>query len=244
MKIVVTGANGNTGRRIVDLALRQGYEVAAIVRDAATVENAGRAGLSVYANSFDDEGMLVQAMRGADVVINAAGNANAGAAYTPLVQRVIRAADEVLGPGGRFWCFGGAGALDIPGAGRSTLDLPKIPAVFEAHRSNLNALHSTALDWSMLCPGPMIDAPDGKPTEGLCLSVDEWPVPRPGLTRVLPAIFTALAFKNSMPAMTIYYEDAAAVILGNLDRQGLYSCRRVGVALPQGEKRHKHYSPQ
>ncbi len=90
----------------------------------------------------------------------------------------------------------------------------------------------------------MIDAPDGKATEGLRLSADGWPVPRPGWTRVPPPIFTALAFKKSMPEMTIYYEDAAAVILGNLDRQGLYSCRRVGVALPQGKKRHKHYSPQ
>lgn len=257
MKIAVTGANGNSGRRIVDLALRQGHEVVAIVRDAATVEKADRVGLSVRANSFDDESLLAQAMQGADVVVNAAfprqdrfqgrsdramRGADVGADNAndkTLVQRVIGAAEKALGPGGRFWGFGGAGALDIPGTGKSTLDLPKIPAVFEAHRTNLNALRSTGLDWSMLCPGPMIDAPDGKATEGLRLSADEWPVPRPGWTRMLPPVFTALAFKNALPAMTIYYEDAAVVILGNLDRRGPYSCKRVGVALPRGKTRHK-----
>ena len=47
------------------------------------------------------------------------------------------------------------------------VDLPRFRKVYEAHRTNLEALRRSPLDWSMLCPGPMIAAHDGKPT-GIC----------------------------------------------------------------------------
>jgi len=243
MRIGVAGAAGNTGRRIVDLALECGHQVTAIVRDVSRIQNADRANLLVQVVSFEDEAALARAMQGLDVVINAAGNSNDGPAYAPLVQRIIRAADVALGPGGRFWLFGGAAVLDIPGTEDLTLDLPRIPRIFEAHRENPLAVRSTSLDWSMLCPGPMIDAPCSKPTDGLRLSSDTWPVPRPGVTKALPRIFTSLAFRQTMPQLTIYYEDAARVILDYLERGGPFVRKRVGIALPPGEKRHKDYVP-
>jgi hypothetical protein len=42
------------------------------------------------------------------------------------------------------------------------------------------------LDWSMLCPGPMIASENGKPTPNLRLAADEWPMARPTYTYVLP----------------------------------------------------------
>jgi hypothetical protein len=42
-----------------------------------------------------------------------------------------------------------------------------------------------------------------------------------------------------MPEMTITYEDAARVILDNLDTSGPYSKSRVGIALAKGHKLHK-----
>jgi hypothetical protein len=89
----------------------------------------------------------------------------------------------------------------------------------------------------------MIDAPDGKPTPGLRLSGDSWPVAAPALARVLPRIALSLAFRNAMPQMTIFYEDAASVILDHLDRNGPFSRKRVGVALPSGMKRTKAQIP-
>jgi hypothetical protein len=58
------------------------------------------------------------------------------------------------------------------------VDLPKVPKVFESHRANFNAVRESPLDWSMLCPVPMNASETGKPTKGLRLSVDEWPVAR------------------------------------------------------------------
>lgn len=239
MKICILGATGNSGRRLVRAALADGHGVTALVRDAGKMSGAADANLAVHSVPFDDEGRLAETMRGHDAVINAAGYVTDGPAYVELVQRIIRAASAALGEGGRFWLFGGAALLDVPGTAITTLDLPGVPKIFEAHRADYAAVRATSLDWSMLCPGPMIDAPAGVASDALVVSVEQWPVPRPGLTYVLPRIALSLAFKNAVPRMTIYYEDAAKVMLENLDRNGPLSRKRVGVALAHGETRHK-----
>ena len=100
------------------------------------------------------------------------------------------------------------------------------------------------MDWSMLCPGPMIASENGKPTGDLRLSVDEWPVTRPTYTYVLPRLALAFAFKQKVPELTISYEDAAEVILDNLSKSGRFSRRRVGVALPPGLRDYKDDLPR
>ena len=96
----------------------------------------------------------------------------------------------------------------------------------------------------MLCPGPMIASENGKPTSDLRLSVDEWPVTRPAYTYVLPRLALAFAFKQKVPELTISYEDAAEVILDNLSKNGRFSRRRVGAALPPGLRKYKDDVPR
>jgi len=96
----------------------------------------------------------------------------------------------------------------------------------------------------MLCPGPMIASENGKSTSDLRLSVDEWPVARPAYTYVLPRLALAFAFKQTVPELTISYEDAAAVILDNLSKNGRFCRRRVGVALPPGLRKYKDDVPR
>ena len=119
------------------------------------------------------------------------------------------------------------------------MDLPRIPPIYRAHRANYETVRASRLDWSILCPGPMIASPNSRATEGLTLSRDIWPLPRPAYTRLLPRIALSLVFKNNMPRLTIYYEDAAKVVLDNLDKNGRFSGSRVGIALPDGLQRHK-----
>ena len=154
-----------------------------------------------------------------------------GDRFTQLVRNVIDQTMNSLGAAGRLWQFGGAAVLDIPGTNIMAVDLPMVPKVYEAHRSNLNVLRKSSLDWSMFCPGTMIDAPNGEPTKGLRLSVDQWPVQRPSYTYLLPKAVLAFAFRQKMPELTISYEDAADVISSNLDRNGRFSRRRVHHAL-------------
>ena len=239
MKVCILGATGNSGRRLVQGAVERGHEVTAVVRNRRGLEKFENDKLVVREIDFDDEAALKGAMQGQDVVINAAGNANEPAAFTALAARIIRAADAALGPQGRLWLFAGAALLDFPGSSVMTLSLPRIPKIYMAHRVNYEAVRKTGLDWSILCPGPMIDAPDGRPTEGLVLSTESWPMPAPGYTKFLPPIAKSIAFMRIVPRITIYYEDAAKIILDHLERQGPFSRRRVGVALPDGETRRK-----
>jgi putative NADH-flavin reductase len=200
--------------------------------------------LHVAVGDISKSADLAKVMAGNDVAINAAGNVTEGATFTQLVRTVIGSTIMGLGEGGRLWMFGGAGVLNVPGTHIMAVDLPKVPRVYEAHRTNLNALQRSPLDWSMLCPGPMIASQNGKPTENLRLSVDEWPVVRPAYTYVLPRLALAFAFKQKVPELTISYEDVAEVILNNLSKNGRFSCRRVGVALPSGLRNYKYDVPR
>lgn len=243
MKLFLLGATGKAGRRILRFALERGHEVTAFVRNQnklkELVGGSPSQRLHVIVGDIDKSAELAGAMVGHDVVINAAGYVTEGDRFTRLVQKVIQQTSSSLGAGGRLWQFGGAAVLDIPGMNLKGVDLPMVPKVYQGHRINLDALTQSFLDWSMLCPGPMIEAPSGEPTKGLRLSVDEWPVQPPAYANFLPKAALAFAFKQRVPELTISYEDAADVILSNLDRKGRFSRKRVGVALPAGLRNFK-----
>ncbi len=240
MRLFLLGATGNAGRRILKFALARGHEVTAFVRDPNKFQDAMGGSLPsrlhVFAGDIGTSADLAGAIAGHDVVINAAGYVTDGERFTRLVHKVVQDTSRSLGPGGRLWQFGGAAVLDVPGTTLKGVDLPLVPKVYEAHRTNFETLTSSPLDWSMLCPGPMVDAADGKPTPSLRLSVDCWPVPPPPAAKLLPKAALAFAFKQRVPELTISYEDAAEVILSNLDRNGRFARKRVGVALPVGQR--------
>ena len=82
------------------------------------IEIVGRSlpqGLHVMVGDIEKSAELAGAMAGHDVVINAAGYVTEGDRFTRLVQNVIQQTSNSLGAGGRFWQFGGAAVLDIPG---------------------------------------------------------------------------------------------------------------------------------
>lgn len=239
MKLTIIGATGNSGLALASMALARGHSVSAYVRNDAKLADllgtqASHPNLSVHLGSISETNSLVQAMLGQDVVINAAGNATVDGDYVPMVCSVIRAADQALGKGGRFWFFGGAAALDVPGRNLRAADISLLPRRFRLHLRTLACAEATSLDWSMLCPGPMNPSDTGEPREGLRISKDCWPVDGPGSGRLFRSIRVLAAFKQSMPEMVIAYEDAAKVILDNLERGSTFSRSRVGVALPKG----------
>ncbi len=238
MKICVLGGSGQVGSRVIARALARGHEVTAPLRDPSRLPAGLGAQVRTPQLDFGSEAAIAAVVAGHDAVVNAAGYITQPD-YVPLVTRVIGAVGTGLGRGGRFWMMAGAALLDVPGTAQMTLSLPKIPALFEAHLKTYRAVRATALDWSVLCPGPMIAAPDGQPTPGLILSREVWPVPRWRWTGRLPPVVTSLNFARSVPRMTISYEDAAEVIVSHLDPDCAFSRSRVGIALPDGQVRHK-----
>lgn len=94
----------------------------------------------------------------------------------------------------------------------------------------------TDLDWSLMCPGPMIEAPHGKLMNNLRISVDEVPYEFPRWLTKLPKVALSLTMKKHLPEIIVSYEDVANIIMMNLGEKRIYSQKRVGVALPKGMK--------
>lgn len=239
MRLLIIGASGNSGLALTKMALARGHQVTAYVRSADKLQSLLGAqavpGLTIRTGTLADHAALTQAMAGQDAVINAAGNATTDPDFVPMVQSVIGLAEAALGAGGRLWLFGGAAALDVPGFPLRAADLPVIPKVYKQHVHTLACVSATALDWSMLCPGPMVPAPSGQPTEGLRVSADCWPVEGPAPGGLFQTLRILKAFKQRMPEMIVTYEDAARVILDNLTPGGAFARKRVGLALPKGQ---------
>jgi hypothetical protein len=87
-----------------------------------------------------------------------------------------------------------------------------------------------------MCPGPMIDSPTGTLTENMRISTDKMPYVFPEWLTKLPKFVLSLTMKNHLPEIIVSYEDIANIILTNLEAKGIYSQKRVGVALPKGMK--------
>ena len=158
MKIFLLGATGNSGRRILRLALQRTHEVTAFVRDKAKllslVDTPISPNLHVSVGDISKSADIAMVMAGHDVAINAAGQVTDGPAFTQLVRTVIDSTVASLGEGGRFWLFGGAAVLDVPGAHMMGVDLPKVPKVYEAHRANFNAVREKPIGLVNAVPRP------------------------------------------------------------------------------------------
>ena len=88
MKLVVLGATGGTGHRLVDQALHRGHEVVAYVRRPEAVDR--RPGLSVVGGQLTDAPALTAAMTGADAVLCAIGPTGVTDLFgSDLMQRTL-----------------------------------------------------------------------------------------------------------------------------------------------------------
>ena len=93
MKIFLLGATGNSGRRILRLALQRAHEMTAFVRDEAKllslIDRPIPPNLHVSIGDISKPADIAKVMVGHDVAINAAGQVTEGPAFTQLVRTVI-----------------------------------------------------------------------------------------------------------------------------------------------------------
>ncbi|MBO3745213.1 NAD(P)H-binding protein [Streptosporangiaceae bacterium NEAU-GS5] len=71
MRIVIFGATGPTGRRLIEQAVEAGHEVAAVTRRAGAIEP--RAGLSVVTADATDPDAVERTVAGSDAVLSSLG---------------------------------------------------------------------------------------------------------------------------------------------------------------------------
>ena len=120
MKIAIIGANGKTGVNLVNEALKQGYDVTAIVRNKEYKNDDVKV---VYKDVLE---LTKAALEGFDAVISAF------AAWTPetfpLHKKVAKhLADALSGTKTRLLVIGGAGTLYVDDKQTMVMDTPDFP---------------------------------------------------------------------------------------------------------------------
>jgi putative NADH-flavin reductase len=164
MKLLVFGAAGLTGRHVVSMALAQGHDVTAFVRESAKIAIANNR-LRVAVGSADDSQAIGQAVKGQDVAISTLG---AGQSLNPrgLIERcarVIVPALESAGVRRLIWTSGF-------GAGGTIADTPFLPRIFLAtllrsiyadKRKGEALIRRSSLEWTLVCPTSLTN---GEPT--------------------------------------------------------------------------------
>ncbi|MCW5942821.1 MAG: SDR family oxidoreductase [Fimbriimonadaceae bacterium] len=177
MNVVVFGASGRVGRKLIEEALAAGHHVRAVDRGAGALADHPEHGRfeSWWADVLDPA-MVREAMVGQDAVLGALGVRDISRPFTFLsdAMRVIVGAMERQGIR-RIVAVGNSGALDGPD-GRPVVEQRDFPAdyvhVATDHLRALRVLEASDRDWTYVCP-PMM--PSGEATGRYVLEPDRLP---------------------------------------------------------------------
>ncbi|MFO1199219.1 MAG: NAD(P)H-binding protein [Burkholderiaceae bacterium] len=240
-RLLLFGATGSLGRHVLGQALAAGFDVTAPVRTPAKLPADVRERVAVRQADLATvaPAEIARCAGGHDAVVNCAGLVTEGQAFVDLVGRLVDGL-EALPAGARpaCWFLAGAALLDLDATGRRGVELPKVRSTYWPHAANFERLRRTALDWRVLCPGPMVE----QPALGLArmrVSIDRLPAAMPAIARRLPGPLVLPFFASVIPQMIVPYADAAALIVAPLGRDDAMSRHRVGLALPAGMRGHK-----
>ena len=214
MKIVLFGATGHVGQRIVREALSRGHEVVGVVRDPARSQ-APDPRVQLVRGDATDAASVAAVARGADAVVSAVSPRPGTTGNAPSLSDVARALLAGLREAGvkRLLVVDGAGSLEVA-PGVALLDTPGFPDAYKAEaeegRESLQVYRAEGkgLDWTFLSPA-VVTQP-GERTGKYRTTIDQLLADEQG---------------NSV----ISYEDYAVALLDELERPQ-HAGRRFGVA--------------
>jgi len=158
MNVVLFGASGMIGSRILNELIARGHKVTVVARDPAKVPP--RQKVMVVKGDALDADSVAKAVKGADAVISAYGPGTAQD-QQKLMEESTRALIAGLKQAGvkRFLMVGGAGSL-LVAPGVDLIDSGHLPeeykAIAIAHRDALKILGGSDLDWTSLSPAGFI----------------------------------------------------------------------------------------
>jgi putative NADH-flavin reductase len=159
MNVVLYGATGKAGARILSELLSRHHHVTAVVRDPEKLTP--NAGLTVEQGDLNDTGEIAEAIGGADAVVSAYGPpAGKEEEVLPVTQRLIDAMREA--------------SLEVA-PGVTLLNSGKLPAEYkaiaEAHAKALELLRRSSIDWTYISPSAFFGP--GERTGNFRLGQDE-----------------------------------------------------------------------
>ncbi|MFI7229006.1 NAD(P)-dependent oxidoreductase [Nonomuraea angiospora] len=174
-RIVVFGAGGRAGVRVVAEAVERGHEVTAVVRDpgkyagawgpsgagysGAGYSGAGSSGVRVVAGDVTDLASVAEAAAGHDAAVQVAARLDVSSEefYTAAARALVGG----LGRAGvsRLVAVGIGSLLEVS-AGVRLVDTPDFPAEARAfslgHAAELEVFEKSGLDWVVLAPPPVL----------------------------------------------------------------------------------------
>jgi putative NADH-flavin reductase len=195
MRIVVFGAGGRAGRRVVALAAARGHEVTAVVRDLSRYAAAGRA--DAVEGDVTDADRVRELVSGQDAVIMTAVRLDVPAAefYTAAARALIAAHPR------RLVAVGIGTMLEVE-PGTAVHDSPDFPAEHRAfslgHVAQLDVFRAgpEEIDWVVVAPPPVVladEPPAGRYVTGGSAVL-------PGTTFSYGDLATALVDEAQTPA--------------------------------------------
>jgi putative NADH-flavin reductase len=155
MKIVLYGATGQAGSRILKELLARGHKVKAVSRDVSRLPTADA--VIKKQDDLSDANRIVGIIKGADAVISA--YAPPGENTDALIEVTKRQVEAVKKAGvPRLLVVGGAGGLEIS-PGVTLLDSGHLPEAWRpiasAHVQALAVLQASDVDWTYLAPAAL-----------------------------------------------------------------------------------------
>jgi uncharacterized protein YbjT (DUF2867 family) len=162
-KILVLGATGGTGRRIVSQALALGHEVTALVRSPEKASDLK--GARLIAADVRDEKALREALKGQDAVVSALGTPASPFREVTLLSTATRALVDAMKVEhvSRLICITGLGAGDSAGHGGFVFDNLIFPLLLRKVYADKNRqeaiVRDSGLDWVLVRPSILNDKP-------------------------------------------------------------------------------------
>ncbi|CAH2602218.1 NAD(P)-dependent oxidoreductase [Rhodovastum atsumiense] len=149
MHVVLIGATGAAGSRLLAELVRRGHTVTAIARNPARVP--ALPGVTARQGDVADQAGLAALLAGHDAVISSVR-------FLDTEPRILIDAVKAAGVP-RYLVVGGAGSLEIA-PGRKLVETPDFPAAYKAEALRgaafLDALRAaTELDWTFLSPSAL-----------------------------------------------------------------------------------------
>jgi putative NADH-flavin reductase len=172
-RLLVFGATGRTGRRVVAAAVRRGVPVGVFVRDAGRAPAGAQ---EVHLGDVRDPAQVRAAVREGDVVVSALGGQPSDA-EGGVVRDGGRQLAETARANGASRLLGvvGAGVLQRD-ATRQRHQAEDYPAVFRGIGAEHEALHRSFRDagigWALVCTPRLVDA---EPTARMIALADYLP---------------------------------------------------------------------
>lgn len=156
MKIAIIGASGNVGKKLVQEAVRQGYEVTGIVRNKKNAEE-----LDIPIIEADLFSLSADDLKDFEVVIDSFRAANGKEEeHQTSIQHLIKIFEQL--PNTRLLIVGGAGSLYVnPETGTQLAQSEGFPEEYKPTAINmakgLEFLRKSSIQWTYLSPAAFFD---------------------------------------------------------------------------------------